>query len=71
MEHYEYMDTIMDEVRESPEPWEIDTPNDEEWPEDLWLDYDPETEDPEWDAPFACDLEMGFDPYLGCYTDDC
>ena len=88
MEHYEYMDTIMDEVRGGLEPWEIDMPDDEEWPEDLWSDYDPEIEDPECDG--ICDLcphgdecinshfsepyfneDMGFDPYLGCYTDDC
>lgn len=24
-------------------------------------------DDPDWD----CDEDMGFDPYLGCYTDDC
>ena len=23
------------------------------------------------DIPEPDDLEMGFDPYLGCYTDDC
>ena len=23
--------------------------------------------DPDW----GCDEDMGFDPYLGCYTDDC
>ena len=21
--------------------------------------------------PYEPDLDMGFDPYLGCYTDDC
>ena len=25
---------------------------------------------PEEDCPEPDDLEMGFDPYLGCYTDD-
>ena len=55
MEHFEYMNTIMDEVRE----WEdfeadmaTDPYGDEEWPD----------EEPE---------DMGFDPYMGCYTDDC
>lgn len=23
------------------------------------------------DDDFDCDNDMGFDPYLGCYTDDC
>lgn len=35
--------------------------------EDEKLDFrDDESED--WEEP---DLEMGFDPYMGCYTDDC
>lgn len=25
----------------------------------------------EYAEGFAADLDMGFDPYLGCYTDDC
>jgi len=25
-------------------------------------------DDPEWDV---ADYETGFDPYMGCYTDDC
>ena len=25
----------------------------------------------DWDAPDNCDDDCGFDPYLGCYTDDC
>ena len=43
---------------------------------DYWDDYDASMPDPEdypesdyyedWD-----NLEMGFDPYMGCYTDDC
>lgn len=24
-----------------------------------------------WDEPDNCDDDCGFDPYLGCYTDDC
>lgn len=27
--------------------------------------------DDEYAEGFAADLDMGFDPYLGCYTDDC
>ena len=35
--------------------------------EDEKLDFrDEESED--WEEP---DLEMGFDPYMGCYSDDC
>jgi hypothetical protein len=35
--------------------------------EDEKLDFrDDESED--WEEP---DLEMGYDPYMGCYSDDC
>ena len=35
--------------------------------EDKKLDFrDDESED--WEEP---DLEMGYDPYMGCYSDDC
>jgi hypothetical protein len=27
-----------------------------------------ESDEPDWDN---CDDDCGFDPYLGCYTDDC
>ena len=46
-----------------------------EYEDDYWDDFDsamPEEDYPEgdiyedWD-----DLEMGFDPYMGCYSDDC
>lgn len=34
--------------------------------------FDPENPDecgePDWDG---CDDDCGFDPYMGCYTDDC
>ena len=43
---------------------------------DYWDDYDASMPDPEdypesdyyedWD-----NIEMGFDPYMGCYSDDC
>jgi len=32
---------------------------------------DDEDFDDEYAEGFAADLDMGFDPYLGCYTDDC
>ena len=35
--------------------------------------FDPENPDecgePDWESD--CDYEVGFDPYCGCYTDDC
>ena len=30
--------------------------------------FEREPEEPDWDD---CDNDMGFDPYMGCYTDDC
>jgi len=42
-------------------------PEPEDTPE-TWYPWD-EEEDPEWEDD--CDYEMGFDPYLGCFTDDC
>lgn len=58
MEHFEYMNTMMDEVRE----WE-------EFETDMTTDpYD----DADWaDLYEDPDYEMGFDPYMGCYSDDC
>lgn len=62
MEYFEYMDTMMTEVRDW-EEYEADMATDpydeEEWPD----------AEPDWpEDPFD---EMGFDPYMGCYTDDC
>lgn len=34
-------------------------------------EYDEEVIDNDYEDGFASDLELGFDPYLGCYTDDC
>ena len=28
-----------------------------------------ECEEPDWEGD--CDYEVGYDPYCGCYTDDC
>ena len=36
-----------------------------EWDEDAWEDADEGV----WEDDF--DLEVGFDPYMGCYSDDC
>lgn len=30
-----------------------------------------EDEDPDYEEPEDIDDDMGFDPYLGCFTDDC
>lgn len=32
-------------------------------------DDDEHEDDLDWEEP--ADLEMGYDPYLGCYTNDC
>lgn len=55
--------------------WEID--NNIEWddddiPEDwtfkaVYAEEDVEDTDDEWDL----ETEVGFDPYMGCYTDEC
>lgn len=47
-----------------------------EYEDSYWDEYDASMPDPEdypesdyyedWD-----NLELGFDPYMGCYTDDC
>ena len=44
-------------------PWDADP-----WDEDLW-ECDDDEDYPEYDEP--ADLEIGFDPYMGCYTEDC
>ena len=33
------------------------------------IDDDEYEDDLDWEE--STDLEMGYDPYLGCYTDDC
>ena len=40
----------------------------EDYPED-WEEY--EEEEPTYEEEMEADLDMGFDPYMGCYTDDC
>ena len=48
-----------------------------DYEESYWDSYDQSMPDPEDDYPegdFCEDwdnLEMGFDPYMGCYSDDC
>jgi hypothetical protein len=34
-------------------------------------DQDGQSEEYDYIEPLGDELEMGFDPYLGCYTDDC
>ena len=36
-----------------------------------WDNMFPEEEEDEEDYEPDWDLDMGFDPYMGCYTDDC
>lgn len=41
-------------------------------PEDYSEEYEEYEEDePDYEEEMEADLDMGFDPYLGCYTDDC
>ena len=46
-----------------------------EYEDNYWDDFDsamPEEDYPEGDIYEDWDsLEMGFDPYMGCYSDDC
>ena len=78
IEHFEWMDTAMTEVAEElASEAEFMADLDEalrtgEWPEDRWSDSSPvEEPDEDWDDPLAYNLDMGFDPYMGCYSDDC
>ena len=34
---------------------------------DIWNAYDAD----EYDEPADIDSDMGFDPYMGCFSDDC
>lgn len=52
-----------EEPQDDPEIWE----EDEE--EEYWNPY--ETSEDSWEEWDNCDDDMGFDPYMGCYTDDC
>lgn len=38
--------------------------------DDAWDDWDIEPSRDDWDE-IDCDYEMGYDPYLGCFSDDC
>lgn len=48
-----------------------------EYEDNYWDDFDSAMPDPEDDYPDDDhyedwdNLEMGFDPYMGCYSDDC
>lgn len=43
-----------------------------EEPEDYPEEYEEYEEDePDYEEEMEADLDMGFDPYMGCYTDDC
>ena len=43
-----------------------------EYEDSYWDEYDQSMPDPEDDYYEDWDqLEMGFDPYMGCYSDDC
>lgn len=43
-----------------------------EEPEDYPEEYEEYEEDePDYEEEMEADLDVGFDPYMGCYTDDC
>lgn len=44
-----------------------------DYEDSYWDEYDQSMPDPEDDfgEEDRDDLEVGFDPYLGCYSDDC
>lgn len=42
----------------------------EEEDSDDWDRWETESSSDDWDE-YDADYEMGYDPYLGCYTDDC
>ena len=58
MDLWEELDTITDEELMH-DPYEDLVETDDDYPEDYEYYED-------WDH-----LEMGFDPYMGCYSDDC
>lgn len=37
----------------------------------IWGDAEEDEEEPTYEEEMEADLDMGFDPYMGCYTDDC
>ena len=57
----EMMDAMYEETRDYD-----DLAEEQEWVEFYRGDYDPDDYYENWD-----NLEMGFDPYMGCYSDDC
>lgn len=42
-----------------------------EYEDNYWDEYDEAMPEDEYEYDDSWDLEVGFDPYLGCYTDDC
>lgn len=62
IEHFEFMNTILDELADE---LAMEEDFDEE---DPFEGLDPEDEG--WDEP-SYDLDMGFNPYMGCYDFDC
>ena len=63
----------MEEPQDNFEEWleeeYIEDDDEGDYEEELWNKFDCEPSRDDWDEP--TDLDMGFDPYMGCYTDDC
>ena len=55
-----------------PSCWDEMMPVDDEEDLEEWIseEEDEEEEEPDYEEELY-DLEMGFDPYMGCYTEDC
>ena len=52
-------DELSEMVERSAQIYDENDPDlDDDYPEDMWNE--------DWDA-----LELGFNPYMGCYSDDC
>ena len=54
----------------------FDTCDEAQWNIDNNIEWDEDDNPSEWelyvevDEDFYCDYEVGFDPYLGCYSDE-
>ena len=65
MDWLDELDAMTDEeIME--DPFDGDTATDSSFEEDYFDDYPAYSLQEDWDA-----LELGFDPYMGCYSDDC
>ena len=59
--------------KETPCDWMDECPYNAEYSDDCeyWCGEEEPEENSDVDYYDDCDYEVGFDPYLGCFTDDC